>query len=69
MIAFVRWRMHPATKAYAARRMAEGRTKLEVIRCLKRYIAREVFALLRPMHAASTGAHGAHNVHHLEHTA
>jgi len=50
VIAFVRWRMHPKTKAYAARRMTEGRTKLEILRCLKRYIAREVFELL---HAAS----------------
>jgi hypothetical protein len=29
-----------------ARRMAEGHSKLEVIRCLKRYIAREVFILI-----------------------
>jgi len=54
VIAFVRWRMDPTTKAYAARRMAEGRTKLEVIRCLKRYIAREIFALLRPGPSASS---------------
>jgi len=47
VIAFVRWRMHPETKAYAARRMSEGRTKLEILRCIKRYIAREVFKLLR----------------------
>jgi len=52
VIAFVRWRMDPATQAYAARRMAEGRTKLEVLRCLKRYIAREIFALLQPMRHA-----------------
>ncbi len=69
VIAFVRWRMHPETKTYAARRMAEGRTKLEVIRCLKRYIAREIFALLRPMRAASVAAHVAPSVHHLEHAA
>jgi len=47
VIAFVRWRMHPETKAYAAWRMSEGRTKLEILRCIKRYIAREVFKLLR----------------------
>lgn len=52
VIAFVRWRIDPATKAYAARRVAEGRTKLEVIRCLKRYIAREIFKLLRPVRMA-----------------
>ncbi len=49
VIAFVRWRMDPATKIYAARRMAEGRSKLEILRCLKRYIAREVFKLLQPL--------------------
>jgi len=69
VIAFVRWRMHPETKAYAARRMAEGRTKLEVIRCLKRYIAREIFALLRPMCGASVGARIAAGVHSLERAA
>ena len=36
----------PATKAYVARRTAEGRTKLEIIRCLKRYIARELYPVL-----------------------
>ena len=41
--------MDATTKAYAARPMAEGRSKLEVIRCLKRYIAREVFKLLQPV--------------------
>ena len=29
-----------------ARRIAEGHSKLEAIRCLKRYIAREVFTLI-----------------------
>jgi len=29
-----------------ARRVSEGMTKPEVIRCLKRYLAREVFAIL-----------------------
>ena len=53
VIAFVRWRMDATTKVYAARRIAEGRSKLEVIRCLKRYIAREVFKLLQPVVTAS----------------
>jgi len=30
-----------------ATRIAEGHSKLEAIRCLKRYIAREVYALIR----------------------
>ena len=30
-----------------AKRIAEGHSKLEIIRCLKRYIAREVFTLIK----------------------
>ncbi len=36
----------PAAKAYVTRRAAEGRTKPEIIRCLKRYIARELYPVL-----------------------
>ena len=36
----------PRPKAYIDRRMNEGRTKKEAMRCLKRYVAREVFAAL-----------------------
>ena len=35
------------TKAYLARRTAEGKTKRDVTRCLKRHIVREVFWLLK----------------------
>lgn len=35
------------TKTYMARRVAEGKTKREVIRCLKRYVAREVYLALQ----------------------
>jgi transposase len=45
-IAMVRARYDPRTQAYIARREAEGRTKGEILRCLKRYIAREVFKYL-----------------------
>lgn len=45
-IAITRLATDPDTKAYAARRRAEGKTTKEIIRCLKRYIAREVFGLL-----------------------
>ena len=41
-IVMCRLRWHPPTKDYMARRLAEGRTTKEVIRCLKRYVAREV---------------------------
>ncbi len=46
IIAIVRFRTDPKTKAYVARRIAEGHSKLEAIRALKRYIAREVFTLI-----------------------
>ena len=46
MIAVGRLRIDPRTRDYAARRLAEGLSKREVIRCIKRYIAREVYHLL-----------------------
>jgi transposase len=42
-IARVRMASHPPTKTYVQRRTADGLSKLEIIRCLKRYIARELF--------------------------
>jgi transposase len=45
-IVFTRMVNDPRTKHYIERRMKEGRTKKEAIRCLKRYVAREVFAQL-----------------------
>jgi len=47
-IVFTRLGSHPATRAYAERRTAEGKSKAEIIRCLKRYVAREVYRHLRP---------------------
>jgi len=47
-IVFTRMGSHPATRAYAERRTAEGKSKAEIIRCLKRYVAREVYPHLRP---------------------
>jgi len=46
-IVILRLRHDDRTKAYMKRRIAEGMTKAEVIRCLKRYVAREVFGILR----------------------
>lgn len=43
----VRMRYCPRTPAYVARRTAEGLIKPEIIRCLKRYLAREIFQTLR----------------------
>jgi transposase len=45
----VRMQHHEPTKAYVARRTAEGKTKSEIIRCLKRLLARETWALMRPL--------------------
>jgi transposase len=33
----------PRTQAYLARRISEGKATREIIRCLKRYVAREVY--------------------------
>lgn len=46
-IAIVRMSNHPATRTYVQRRTTEGRTKPEIIRCLKRYIAREAHKAIR----------------------
>ena len=51
-IVIVRLRWHQPTKDYMARRTTEGKSKKEIIRCLKRYVAREVFAVLREMNQA-----------------
>jgi transposase len=42
-IGITRLRNDPRTQAYMARRLTEGRSKPEVIRVLKRYVAREVY--------------------------
>jgi transposase len=46
IIAIGRLRTDPRSKSYIAKRIAEGHSKLEAIRCLKRYIAREIFSLI-----------------------
>jgi transposase len=46
IIALVRLSAHPPTQAYAARRRSQGLSNLEIIRCLKRYIAREIHHVL-----------------------
>lgn len=43
IVTVVRMRHHQPTRDYLKRRTAEGRTKREIIRCLKRYIAREIY--------------------------
>lgn len=45
-IAVVRLHCDPRTRAYATRRRSEGKTSSEILRCLKRAIAREVYHLI-----------------------
>jgi transposase len=47
-IVITRMGFRPATRAYVARRSKEGLTEKEIICCLKRYVAREVYPYLRP---------------------
>lgn len=46
VIAFGRMGRDERTRAYVAKRTAEGKSKREIIRCLKRYIARELYRIL-----------------------
>ena len=41
-----RMRFHEPTIAYVARRTAEGRTKKEILRCLKRLLIREIYQIM-----------------------
>jgi transposase len=57
-IATTRQRCDPATRDYLDRCAAEGKTRREAIRCVKLYIAREIYNLIRPPRptaAAPTG--------------
>jgi transposase len=49
----LRW--NPKTREYAQRRTAEGLSKREIIRCLKRYLARAVYRLIAASTAPSPG--------------
>ena len=44
----VRMQFHTPTLNYVERRTAEGRPKREIIRCLKRFLAREIFQRVPP---------------------
>ena len=46
-IVLTRMSAHPPTRVYVGRRTKEGLSKNEIIRCLKRYVAREVYSHLR----------------------
>ena len=45
-IVMTRMSCHAPTKVYVARRTAEGKSKREIMRILKRYVAREVYHYL-----------------------
>ncbi len=45
-VAIVRMRDDERTKAYAMRKTAEGKTRREIVRCIKRYIVREIYRAL-----------------------
>ena len=45
-VVLTRLRTDPATRAYAQRRRAQGRTNREIKRCLVRYVARQLYRLL-----------------------
>jgi transposase len=45
-VVIVRMRNHKPTLEYVRRRTAEGKAKMEIIRCLKRFVAREIFGYL-----------------------
>ena len=52
-ITLSRLRWDSRTQDYLQRRLAEGKTRREAIRCLKRYIAREIFTLITPKAATA----------------
>ena len=51
-IALVQMHCHPPTRAYVQRRTNQGLSKLDILRCLKRYLAREVYHHLTSLHPA-----------------
>jgi transposase len=53
-IVLVRLAWDPRTRDYLARRTKQGKSKKEIMRCLKRYLAREVFAVLKDLEPPPT---------------
>lgn len=50
IITLSRLRYHPETRQYVQRRQAEGKTSTEIRRCLKRYVARQLYHQLEHPH-------------------
>ncbi|MFF7988142.1 IS110 family transposase [Streptomyces sp. NPDC007901] len=55
-IVLSRLRWDDRTQDYVRRRLAEGKTRREIIRCLKRYVAREIYRLIAPIRTAACPA-------------
>ncbi|RZU31547.1 IS110 family transposase [Blastococcus saxobsidens] len=58
-VVLCRTRWDPRTRAYVERRTKEGLSKKDIIRCLKRMIARELYYVLRPTQPAENLASAA----------
>jgi transposase len=59
IIANTRIRSDPATRAYVARRTTEGKSPREIRRCIKRYIARQLYRTLTTAMTSISAAPGA----------
>jgi transposase len=59
-IVLVRMSCDARTRSYVARRTAEGKSKREIIRCLKRYIAREIYQDLKTVLGDGTQLRAGH---------
>ncbi len=53
-IVLTRMRTDPSTRAHIHRRLAEGKTRKEIRRCLKRYTSRQIFRTLTAAHRSET---------------
>jgi transposase len=56
ILAVTRMAWDPRTRAYVDKRRAQGKSTKEIIRCLKRHIARELYRLLVPLESEPHGA-------------
>ncbi|GAA3196855.1 MULTISPECIES: IS110 family transposase [Streptomyces] len=54
-IVLTRLRFDPRTQEYYERRVTEGKTRREIIRCLKRYVAREFYRIVQGQQQGSSG--------------
>ena len=66
-IVLCRLKHDPATRAYAARRLADGKTPREIKRCLKRYLARHLYRILEATGPDPAPVHGQPRVRTIAH--